>query len=115
MFAAGVPSAVVRFTGKTIKLAGVAPKLHASAAPIFTSCAMRRHPLAGSGVRYSLLLTKRFPLTKLFGSKITQKPKGRRNLVLDIPWIYVSKLTGRRLFINLAGVPFGLKHYSPDS
>src|SRR5271156_1617247 len=40
MFAAGGPSAFVRFTGSTIRLAGDAPKLHAIIAPIFTSCAM---------------------------------------------------------------------------
>jgi hypothetical protein len=42
MFAAGVPSAVVRFTGSTIKLDGAIPKLHARIAPIFTCCGMTR-------------------------------------------------------------------------
>jgi hypothetical protein len=40
MFAAGGPSAFVRFTGNTIRLAGDAPKLHAIIAPMFTCCGM---------------------------------------------------------------------------
>jgi hypothetical protein len=44
MFAAGGPSAFVRFTGNTIRLAGDAPKLHAIMAPIFTCWGMSSPP-----------------------------------------------------------------------
>jgi hypothetical protein len=44
MVAAGRPSASVRFTGSTTRLAGVIPKLQVRVAPMFTSCAIAPHP-----------------------------------------------------------------------